>query len=193
VVRLIKRYGSRKLYDTEESRYVSLEEIGAWVRDGQEVRVVDNDSSEDVTAQTLTQVILDEGRRHSTAFPSSEVLHDLIRRGSRLVTSGVEQLNQGVDRILKASVDRIRPVREVREETRILRRRLEELEVTLARIESRHQETVEHEAGVSGTQATTGSLEEVAPGESNETDDEQENKTPARKSYRVRSTSRSNG
>ena len=38
--RLIKRYESRKLYDTEESRYVSLEEIGDWVRHGQQVQVV---------------------------------------------------------------------------------------------------------------------------------------------------------
>ena len=44
MIRLIKRYGggSRKLYDTEESRYVSLDEIAAWIRDGQELRVVDS-------------------------------------------------------------------------------------------------------------------------------------------------------
>ena len=60
---MVKRYGSRKLYDTEESRYVSLEEISAWIREGQEIRVIDNGTSEDVTAQTLTQVILEEGRR----------------------------------------------------------------------------------------------------------------------------------
>jgi polyhydroxyalkanoate synthesis regulator protein len=43
MVRLIKRYGggSRKLYDTEEARYVSLEEVGRWVRDGQRLKVVD--------------------------------------------------------------------------------------------------------------------------------------------------------
>ena len=45
MVRLIKRYESRKLYDTEESRYVSLDEIAAWIRQGQEVRVVDNATS----------------------------------------------------------------------------------------------------------------------------------------------------
>ena len=47
MVRLIKRYESRKLYDTEESRYVSLNQIADWVRRGQEVRVVDNSSAED--------------------------------------------------------------------------------------------------------------------------------------------------
>ncbi len=134
MIRLIKRYGSRKLYDTEESRYVSLEEIGRWVRAGQEIRVVDNDSSEDVTAQTLTQVILDEGKR-GTSFPPSEILHMLIRRGGELVSTGVGQLQSGVDRLLQASVDRLGPVREVREETALLRKRLEELEDSLARLE----------------------------------------------------------
>ncbi len=70
MVRLIKRYESRKLYDTEESRYVSLDEIADWVRSDQEVRVIDNATSEDVTAQTLTQVILDEGRNGHSLPPS---------------------------------------------------------------------------------------------------------------------------
>ena len=71
MVRLIKRYESRKLYDTEESRYVSLEEVAEWVRAGQEVRVIDNASSGDVTAQTLTQIILDEGRKGTVAWTGS--------------------------------------------------------------------------------------------------------------------------
>ena len=48
--RLIKRYGSRKLYDTSESRYVSLDEVAAFVRDGQDVHVVENKTGDDVTA-----------------------------------------------------------------------------------------------------------------------------------------------
>ena len=135
MIRLIKRYGSRKLYDTEESRYISLEEIGTWVREGQEIRVVDNETSEDVTAQTLTQVILDGGRR-GTSFPPKEVLHDLIRRGEKLVTNGVGQIQHGVDRLIQAGVDRLGPIREIREETGVLRRRLEELEATLEKLES---------------------------------------------------------
>jgi len=59
MIRVVKRYGSRKLYDTEESRYVSLDEIGDWVRGGQNVKVVDNASDEEVTAQILMQVILE--------------------------------------------------------------------------------------------------------------------------------------
>ena len=135
MIRLIKRYESRKLYDTEESRYVSLEEIATWIRNGQEVRVVDNASSGDVTSQTLTQIILDEGRRGTSALPS-ELLHELVRLGERAVHTGVEQVQQGVDRLVQASIDRFGPVRRAREEMSSLRSRLEQLEASLAALDS---------------------------------------------------------
>jgi polyhydroxyalkanoate synthesis repressor PhaR len=135
MIRLIKRYESRKLYDTEESRYVSLEEIAGWIREGQEVRVVDNASSGDVTSQTLTQIILDEGRRGTSSLPS-ELLHELVRLGERAVHSGVEQVQHGVDRLVQASIDRLAPVRRAREEMSGLRTRLEQLEASLAALDS---------------------------------------------------------
>jgi len=135
MIRLIKRYESRKLYDTEESRYVSLEEIAVWIRDGQEVRVVDNATGGDVTPQTLTQIILDEGRR-GTSFLPSELLHELVRMGERAVASGKEQLQQGVDRLVAASLDRLAPVRRAREEMTGLRARLEQLETSLSELEA---------------------------------------------------------
>jgi polyhydroxyalkanoate synthesis repressor PhaR len=135
MIRLIKRYESRKLYDTEESRYVSLEEIASWVREGQEVRVIDNATSGDVTSQTLTQIILDEGRRGTSSLPS-ELLHELVRLGERAVHSGVEQVQNGVDRLVQASIDRLAPVRRAREEMSSLRSRLEQLEVSLAALDS---------------------------------------------------------
>lgn len=134
MIRLIKRYESRKLYDTEESRYVSLEEIASWVRQGQEVRVVDNATGADVTSQTLTQIILDEGRK-GTSFLPSELLHDLVRLGERAMQNGFEQVSSGVDRLVQASIDRLAPVRRVREEMVSLRSRLEQLEASLADLE----------------------------------------------------------
>ena len=77
--RLIKRYGSRKLYDTEDSRYVSLEELAGWIRAGQQLQVIDNKSGDDVTAGMLTQIISEEGRKGG-GFLSTGFLHDLIRR-----------------------------------------------------------------------------------------------------------------
>lgn len=140
MIRLIKRYESRKLYDTEESRYVSLDEISGWIRQGQEVKVVDNASGADVTSQTLTQIILDEGRRGTSLLPS-ELLHDLVRMGERAVSTGFEQVSSGVDRLVQASIDRLGPVRRVREEMSSLRARLEQLESSLAELE-REQTTV---------------------------------------------------
>jgi polyhydroxyalkanoate synthesis repressor PhaR len=147
MVRLIKRYESRKLYDTEESRYVSLEDVAGWVRSGQEVKVVDNATSEDVTRQTLTQIILDEGRK-GTSFLPSELLHELVRIGERAVSTGVEQLQQGVDRVLKASADRLAPVRKARQEMTLLRQRLEELERSLTALETDRTSGGQHPATV---------------------------------------------
>lgn len=134
MIRLIKRYGSRKLYDTEESRYVSLEELAGWIRHGQEIRVIDNKTQDDVTPQTLTQIISEEGRRGNSMLPN-ELLHDIIRMGEQAVTSSVEHLSTSVDRLVQASIDRIGPVRRAREEMSLLRKRLEDLESSLAEIE----------------------------------------------------------
>jgi polyhydroxyalkanoate synthesis repressor PhaR len=134
MIRLIKRYGSRKLYDTEESRYVSLEELAGWIRGGQQIRVIDNKTSDDVTSQTLTQIISEEGRKGTTLLPN-DLLHELIRIGEEAVSSGVEHLQVRMDRLVQASIDRIGPVRRAREEMGRLRERLEELESSLAAID----------------------------------------------------------
>lgn len=136
MVRLIKRYGggSRKLYDTEESRYVSLDEIAGWVRDGQQLRVVDSKSGEDVTAQTLAQVIYEEERKGVSLVPT-EILHEVIRRGERAVQQRVEQIQDRVDRLVRAGVDRLKPLQEAREEMASLRGRLDQLERSLAALE----------------------------------------------------------
>jgi len=132
MVRQIKRYGggSRKLYDTEESRYVSLEEIAAWIRGGQEIRIVDAGSGEDVTAPTLAQIIYEDHRTGHALLPT-DFLHDVIRRGSRAIAEGVEKVQHRVDRLVKASVDRLTHDG-VQEELDQLRERLSELEASLA-------------------------------------------------------------
>jgi polyhydroxyalkanoate synthesis repressor PhaR len=150
MIRLIKRYGSRKLYDTEESRYVSLDELAGWIRHGQQIRVIDNKTSDDVTSQTLTQIISEEGRKGTSLLPN-DLLHDLIRAGEVAVTTGVEQLQSSMDRLVQASIDRIGPVRRAREEMARLRERLEDLESSLASIEEQRQESVP-EPAASGQQ-----------------------------------------
>lgn len=136
MVRRIKRYESRKLYDTEESRYVSLEELAEWVRAGQEIEVVDNGTGDDVTAQTLTQVILELGKNGRSRL-SSDFLHELIRFGERALQNGVEQAREGVNRVVGASMDRLGPVRRAREEMTELKSRLADLERAIADIDNK--------------------------------------------------------
>jgi polyhydroxyalkanoate synthesis repressor PhaR len=134
MVRLVKRYGSRKLYDTEESRYVSLEEIATFIRRGQEVRVLDNATAEDVTGQTLSQVILEEARRGASAV-TTDLLHELIRLGGEAVSGGVERLQRQMQRVVRASVGRLQPLRRARAEMAELRKGIEALEQSLVRFE----------------------------------------------------------
>ncbi len=133
MVRLVKRYGggSRKLYDTEEARYVSLEEVGQWVRGGQRLRVVDAKSGEDVTSSTLAQVIFEEERRGVSLLPS-ELFHEILRRGERVLSRRVEQIQHGVEQL----VEHVRPIQEARREMDTLRQRLEQLETSLAELEA---------------------------------------------------------
>jgi len=147
MIRVIKRYESRKLYDTEESRYISLEDIASWVREGQEVRVIDNSTSADVTAQVLTQIIHDEGKRGKSFLPT-ELLHELVRAGEKAVSTSVEQVQGKVDKLVQASIDRLAPVRRAREEMSHLRDRLGELERTLRALEAEGAE----EAATVGTE-----------------------------------------
>ena len=65
---LIKKYGNRRLYDTESSRYITLEELAGIIRRGEEVRVVDAKSGEDLTTATLAQIII-EGRGAARLLP----------------------------------------------------------------------------------------------------------------------------
>jgi polyhydroxyalkanoate synthesis repressor PhaR len=137
VVRLVKRYGggSRKLYDTEESRYVSLDEVAGWVREGQEVQVLDSGTGEDVTRQVLAQIIL-EGEKQGKSLLSADLFHDVIRRGEAALQARVEQLQEGVDRLVKASVDHLPPVRDARDEMEALREGIAELEQALRELEA---------------------------------------------------------
>ena len=138
--RLIKRYGSRKLYDTQESRYVALDEVASWIRTGQQVQVVDNRSGDDVTAAVLTQIISEEGRR-GTAVLSTGFLHDLIRIGEDTLRAGEEavetrlkQARAGASGLVQRSFDRLKPggtLGEIRDEMARLRERLEALEASL--------------------------------------------------------------
>jgi polyhydroxyalkanoate synthesis repressor PhaR len=94
--RIIKRYENRKLYDTENRRYISLEEIAELIRNGVEVQVIDNTNGEDITTQTLTQVIVEEGKKGRNPL-SKDLLHSVIRMGSDFIDGGIQQMRQGLN------------------------------------------------------------------------------------------------
>ena len=77
--KVIKRYTNRKLYDTVESRYVTLEEIADMVKSGAEVKIVDNRTKEDLTSVTLAQIIFEEEKK--TSKMPLGMLRDIIRTG----------------------------------------------------------------------------------------------------------------
>jgi polyhydroxyalkanoate synthesis repressor PhaR len=95
---VIKRYSNRKLYDTQESRYVTLEEIEEMIRAGKEISVVDAASGEDLTAVTLTQIILENQRSHRSGLPTA-FLHQLVKHG--------EAWQEFVQRSMKSSLEGI--------------------------------------------------------------------------------------
>ena len=75
---LLKKYGNRRLYDTRESRYVTLLQIAEFVRAGQEVQIIDNNSKEDLTEITLAQIIFEEQKNASRSVPLQtlkEIIH----------------------------------------------------------------------------------------------------------------------
>jgi polyhydroxyalkanoate synthesis repressor PhaR len=75
---LIKRYASRRLYNTETSDYVTLEDIAGFIREGREVQIVDLKSGDDLTRQYLLQIIAEHESRGENILPVN-VLNDLVR------------------------------------------------------------------------------------------------------------------
>jgi len=87
---LIKRYASRRLYNTEASDYMTLVDIADFIRGGREVQIIDLKSGDDLTRQYLLQIIADHERRGENVLPV-EVLIDLVRSYGNQATSVVPQ------------------------------------------------------------------------------------------------------
>ena len=96
--KVIKRYTNRKLYDTVESRYVTLDEIAEMVKQGVEVKIVDNRSKEDLTSVTLAQIVFEEEKKKNQ-MPLS-LLREIIRQpGEKLNAFVSSQVSPRIDAI----------------------------------------------------------------------------------------------
>jgi polyhydroxyalkanoate synthesis repressor PhaR len=98
MARLIKRYGNRKLYDTQQSRYVTLDDITVFVKAGEEIRVIDNDTGEDMTAVTFAQIILEEERRKTGLLPLP-LLRRIIQHGEATLQDIAQRVDKGMEAI----------------------------------------------------------------------------------------------
>ncbi len=97
---LIKRYASRRLYNTETSDYVTLEDIAKFIRAGREVQIVDLKTGDDLTRQYLLQIIAEHESKGESVLPIG-VLTDLVR-------SYTSEVNSVVPQFLAASFEMLR-------------------------------------------------------------------------------------
>ena len=161
---VIKRYSNRKLYDTQESRYVTLEDLEEMIREGKEISVVDAATGEDLTSVTLAQIILENERSGRAALPTA-FLHQLIKHGEtwqdffhkslQASLEGIIGSQREVDRIFKdwaaraglvssaPQPGREEKTREPALETETLRNELETLKEKLRTLEQRLERKAE--------------------------------------------------
>jgi polyhydroxyalkanoate synthesis repressor PhaR len=111
---LIKRYANRKLYNTQTSRYITLKGIAELVEAGDDVRVIDNETGEDITSITLSQILVDN-ERSNRAVPRN-LLSDLIQRSGDALygalkksvgdaSDGIGELQKNVRKAIRARED----------------------------------------------------------------------------------------
>lgn len=87
--RVIKRYANRKLYDTRESRYVTLQQIAEMIKAGDDVLIIDNNSKEDLTSVTLAQIIYEQEKAATQRLPTA--LRDFIQTGSERLMASIRE------------------------------------------------------------------------------------------------------
>ena len=114
---LIKRYASRRLYNTETSDYVTLEDIAAFIREGREVKIVDLKSGDDLTRQYLLQIIAEHESRGENVLPI-DVLTDLVRSYTtsaqsvvpQFLAASFEMLREGQSKLMENMVSMSNPM-----------------------------------------------------------------------------------
>jgi polyhydroxyalkanoate synthesis repressor PhaR len=162
-MKTIKKYPNRKLYDTETSRYITLEEIAQYVKDGGEVKVIDAKTMEDITSVTMAQVLLGQERRGRGGVPFqklvmflqsgqeflqktlasqvSTIRDEAQKRVQKIIASPtseeIKEVVRSVDERLGVVVAGIKNIPGILSEIQRLRKELAELKARVDRIESK--------------------------------------------------------
>jgi polyhydroxyalkanoate synthesis repressor PhaR len=106
--RVIKRYANRKLYDTQSSQYVTLDQIAQMIRAGEEVKVLDNNTKEDLTSVTLAQIIFEEEKKQKSFIPLGAMRH-LIQSGGASLQELAQQAQARVLSVFRKGEGEGRP------------------------------------------------------------------------------------
>lgn len=140
MTKIIKRYSNRKLYDTERSTYITLDEIQEMVKAGEDLRIIDNKTKEDITNVTLAQIIFEQEKSHKRLLPLS-ALRSIIQSGEDFVQQKIEQpvtqFRDDVRRRAEAIADTPKAVREFIDATQ---RSLDEMQ---RRVDDRLRDSVD--------------------------------------------------
>jgi polyhydroxyalkanoate synthesis repressor PhaR len=121
--RVIKRYANRKLYDTEESKYITLGDVAQLLELGTDVQILDNDTNEDITGLTLAQLLLDAQRKKRRNLPLSS-LKQLVQSGGdilqRRISHPVNSIrDEAEERMARIKDEAGRQIRTIKERTKI--------------------------------------------------------------------------
>ena len=137
-LKIIKRYQNRKLYDTSDSCYVTLEDIAEMVKLGDDVQIIDNTNKEDITSITLAQIIFEEQKKKTNVLPlgtfrqiiqgSGSALRDLVTLGAK----EIGHVREFVDDKVRPAVTNLQQIPQVKSEIERLKLRLDTIERKLA-------------------------------------------------------------
>ena len=136
--KVIKRYQNRKLYDTQDSCYVTLEDIRDMIKEGQDIQIIDNSSKEDLTSVTFAQIIFEEEKKHKGILPlntfkeiiasGGEALKEFVQKSWESGSKEIQQVRTFVDKQIKPTVESLQSIPTVAQEIRNLKTKIETLE-----------------------------------------------------------------
>jgi polyhydroxyalkanoate synthesis repressor PhaR len=102
-MRLIKKYANRKLYDTTDKGYITMEKLSDLIKNGEEVKIIDNKSKDDITASVVSQLLARENNEDKKEVPSG-ILVQLLRRGGDYAKKTMNMAEDEIDKIVNILV-----------------------------------------------------------------------------------------
>jgi polyhydroxyalkanoate synthesis repressor PhaR len=140
--KIIKRYQNRKLYDTSDSCYVTLEDISEMIKLGEDVEVIDNETKEDLTAVTLAQIIFEEQKRKTHVLPlntftqiiqsGGETIKEVVAKTIETGAREIANVRSFIDDKVRPAYENIQQIPSVQAEIKQLRTKIDALERKLS-------------------------------------------------------------